>query len=299
MDNQTYPINKADKYFIETLKEIKYNGTWSKNPRTKWSDGSPAHYKKIIGKNYVYNISKGEFPIQTLRKTAFKGAFYDIEAIYIKQTNIIEEMHESIRNWWMPFAKKGFNDKIELVHTIGRTYGHTVRKYDLVNKALEKLVNNPDDRRIIINLWQEDQMEKDPFALPPCAFMTQWFIREEKDCNYLDFILNQRSQDYLMTVSINPTQYVMLAMMFANHLTFVTGKKHQVGILHHQIGDVHIYNRHMEFVDQLLLRKPVSLQPKIKLLCEPKDFYNHSWSDFKIEGDKGIKPLSGKIEIAI
>ena len=42
---------------------------------------------------YPIEISKEELPINTLRTTALIGGFHDIEAIYIKQTNILEEMH--------------------------------------------------------------------------------------------------------------------------------------------------------------------------------------------------------------
>ena len=52
-------------------------------------------------------------------------------------------------------------------------------------------------------------------------------------------------------------------------------------------------------LDELLQREPTGLQPKIELICEPKDFYDHRWEDFKIKGLGGITPLSKKLEIAI
>ena len=102
-------MNVADKYFIETLKDIKENGVWCKEPRTRWKDGEKSYYKSIHQKHYRYEIDKGEFPINTLRNTALKGAFYDVEAIYIKQTNILEEMHPSIHNWWKDFVVKVYD----------------------------------------------------------------------------------------------------------------------------------------------------------------------------------------------
>lgn len=347
-------MTKADKYFLDTIKEIKDNGYLSKNPRTKWSDGYPANYKSVFQKSFTYSIQKEEFPIQTLRKTPLKGAWYDMEAIYIKQTNIIEEMHPSIQKWWEPFAvkdlveyeadnKRNFSTEINLksienvlgisvkrtgrkVKSIGNTYGHTVKRYNLMDKTLEQLENNPSSRRIIMNLWQEQQMKDDPKALVPCAFMTKWSIREDdyiiyndsesykleiidfsenpkptevSKANYVDLTLTQRSQDYLMTASINPTQYTMLLMVVCNHLTFKTGKLHKPGNLKYDIDDVHIYDRHLQYVDELLDRKPTGMQPKIKLICEPKDFYEHTWEDFEITGLEGIEDLSGKLEIAI
>lgn len=319
-------MNRADKYFINTLKEIDKKGKWSTNPRTKWSDGKPAHYKSIHQKSYVYNIAKGEYPIQTYRKTALRGAFYDMDAIYIKQTNIIEEMHPSIHSWWVDFVIdeyygfdfkiisdlnlkinfdtlgfKYFNNKFKhkICRSIGQTYGHTVKRYDLMNKVLYELEHNPDNRRILMNLWQEEQRIDDPKALVPCAYMTNWSVRDMDTHRLIDLTLTQRSCDFLMTASINPAQYVMLGMMVCNHLTYKTGIKHSLGIFKHDIQDVHIYDRHLEFVPELLEREVSAEKPTIELICEPKDFYSHTWEDFKITGVDNIKPLSGKLEIAI
>ena len=73
-------MNKADKYLKDTITEILEDGQWDKNPRALWSDGTPAHSKFVTQKVYQYDISKGQFPINTLRTTALKGAWYDIEA---------------------------------------------------------------------------------------------------------------------------------------------------------------------------------------------------------------------------
>lgn len=306
-------MNKADKYFIETLNEIKENGVWCKEPRTRWKDGSKAYYKSIHQKHYKYEIDKGEFPITTLRNTALKGGFHDVEAIYIKQTNIIEEMHPSIHSWWEDFVVKDVH-KINIISgkSIGNTYGNTIRRYSLVDKLLKGMEENPFSRRHIINMWQEQQMIDDPKALVPCAFMTEWYVIEEEE-NYqlmtnppkkvfkrrVNLTLTQRSQDFVMTASINPSQYVMLAMMVCNHLTFKTGIKHYVGTFVHNVGDTHIYDRHFEALEEILEREPLNTQPKIELVCQPKDFQEHTIQDFKFSGLEGIKPLSNKLEIAI
>ena len=143
-------MNKTDKDLLKSIERVIKDGVLSKSPRTKWKDGEPANYKSVKGEFYRYNLEAGEYPINTLRKTALKGAFHDIEAIYIKQTNIIEEMHPSIHSWWEDFVVNEFNiqklvddfnesvgfelasvvDKgyIENKHSIGKTYGNTIRR---------------------------------------------------------------------------------------------------------------------------------------------------------------------------
>lgn len=314
-------MNKADIYLRETLLEILEDGQVDKEPRPKWKDGSPAHSKFITQKVFQYDISKGEFPITTSRPTALKGAWYDIEAIYIKQTNIIEEMHPSIHNWWRDFVVKtkikrlyknnnsfftDDTDEYEEVveeQSLGATYGSTVKRYKLVDKLLKGLEENPFGRRHSINLNQEQQKIDDPQALQPCAFETLWSVREydkfEVHKRFIDITLVQRSQDFAVTSSINPAQYTMLAMMVCNHLTYKTGIKHEVGKLLHIVQNCHVYLRHMDAVNELLDRKPTGKQPKIELICEPKDFYEHGVEDFKFTGLENIEKLTTVLEIAV
>ena len=65
-------MNKADKYYIQNLKNIIWEGSWDENPRPKYSDGTPAHSMFITQVFEEYDIAKGEFPITTLRNTAIK-----------------------------------------------------------------------------------------------------------------------------------------------------------------------------------------------------------------------------------
>ena len=289
-------MNKADRFLKETIFEILEFGELDKNPRPKWSDGTPAHTKFITQKVFSYDISKGEFPINTLRTTALKGAFYDIEAIYINQTNIVEEMHPSIQSWWRDaIVKVEQNNQGELVGSLGNTYGHTIARYGLIDRLLYGLAHNPYGRRHSINMNQEQQTKDNPNSLPPCAFETLYSVRGE----FIDMTLMQRSQDYVATASINPAQYVMLGMMICNHLEFKTGIKYQIGKFLHIVQNCHIYDRHFEVAKELLNREPTGLQPKIELVCGPKHFYRHTVDDFKFSGLEGIKGLDNKLEIAI
>jgi thymidylate synthase len=288
-------MNKADKYFLDTLEEITKKGTWDKNPRPKWKDGSEAHSLFITQKFFKYDIAKGEFPIITLRPTALKGAFYDIEAIYINQTNIIEEMHPSIHSWWKDFSFESYGQQ-----TIGQTYGAIIKKYGLVDKLLKGLEENPFGRRHIIDMFQYRDQAVKPAGLPACAYSTLWTVRELGNVKYIDLTLIQRSMDFAVTASINPAQYVMLGMMVCNHLTFKTGVKHQLGDFSHFVQNVHIYNKHLEAAKYLLEEaNTVDEQPTLALNCEPKHFYDHTIKDFDFNIPKGIKKFPFKLEIAV
>ena len=329
-------MNKADKYYKETIQEILDNGSWSTNPRTNWLDNTPAYYKQVRQKVYNYDISKGELPITTLRNTPLKGCFYEMEWIYIKQSNILEEAHPSIHGWWKDFVvQKEFEVKTsELLkkygykttedfnswtsdltprkilgypdvnytnyltgeerNSIGTTYGYIVREFNLVSNLLREMENNPESRRLNMDLWQESYLNMSPKPLPPCAYRTEWAI----DGEFIDFTLYQRSRDLIVTYSTNPMEYVLLAWKIANHLTFKTGRKHTVRNFQHVVFNEHIYDRHIEEALEILKRESLE-QPKVELICEPKLFENHTIEDFKFEVSHEIRQRNNKLEIAV
>ena len=119
-------MNKADKYYIENLNKIKNDGCWDENPRPKYKDGVSANSKFITQVFEEYDISKGEFPIPTLRNTAIKTGIKEIFWIYQKQTSSLEVAHNLGINWWDSW-NTGNN-------SIGNRYGDTISQYDLMNK---------------------------------------------------------------------------------------------------------------------------------------------------------------------
>ena len=154
-------------------------------------------------------------------------------------------------------------------------------------------------------------MEEDKQALVPCAYQTLWSVREKYEVyeedkhipysepvHYIDITLNQRSQDFMMTASINPAQYIMLGMMVCGHLTHTTGITHKLGNFLHIVQNCHIYNRHIPAAKELLKRESINEQPTVRLK-ENKNFYDYTIDDFEFNIPKGIKNLPEKLELAV
>ena len=123
--------------------------------------------------------------------------------------------------------------------------------------------------------------------LYPCAYSMTFNVTGNK----LNAILNQRSQDTLMANNWNVVQYSVLVHMFAQ----VSGL--EVGELVHVISDMHIYDRHIEMVKELISREPLPA-PKFKMNKEIKNFYDFTVDDFEITDYNYGKSL-GKIPVAI
>ena len=277
-------MNKADKYYIQNIQKIMSEGSWDENPRPKYSDGTPAHSKFITQVFEEYDILKGEFPITTLRNTAIKTGIKEILWIYQKQTSSLEVARELGINWWEEW---NIGD-----NSIGQRYGATIKRYDLMNKLLNGLVNDPFGRRHIISMYQYVDLEETN-GLFPCAYETIWSVRKVGEDKVLDMTLIQRSNDYLVAGYINKVQYLALQMMVAGHCGYKVGK------FCHLVQNLHIYDRHFDGVSELLDRTPFEIDLPYIELVDNKNFYDYTIDDFKVYNIDKITKLSSKLELAI
>ena len=290
-------MTKADNYISKLIAHIKDTGYMDINPRPKYADGTPAHTISVNHTFRSYDLSKGEFPICTLRPQAWKTGIKEIFTIYQKPTNNIAEMHDMGVTWW---------DEWDIGDgTIGQRYGATVSRYDLINNLIKDIENDPYGRRKIVSLWQEQDLHETP-GLAPCAFQTIWNVRGQ----YLDMLLVQRSGDMLTASGpggINEIQYAALLMMIARH----TG--YEPGVFSHIVANEQIYDRHMDAAGEMMIRygKAVNaevshkifegINPKTPMLVlnpNVKNFYDMTIDDFIMENYEPIKPQL-KLELGI
>lgn len=274
----------ADKNLKKLCTEIleSKNNTLGEKVRPKYADGTPSHTFFINQVFERYDLSRGELPIVTLRQVAWKSGIKEILWIYQDQSNdlnLLKEKHGI--TWWDEWD---IGDR-----TIGQRYGATVKKYDLMNKLLENLKNQPYGRRHIINLYQEADLMSTK-GLFPCAMETQWSVRD----GYLDMTLIQRSSDVPVANAINKIQYVALQMMVARHIGL------EPGVFCHYVNNAHIYDRHIEQVKEIISRNSQKDSESVKLVLNPEktDFYSFTIEDFTLEGYDPIKP-NLKFEMAI
>ena len=274
---------KADFFMEMKIEEILEEGYLDVNPRPKYADGAPAHTLSLNHSFRSYDLQK-EFPICTLRPQAWKTGIKEIFTIYQKPTNNLVKMREMGVGWW---------DEWDIGDgTIGQRYGATVARYDLINRLIEDIKNDPYGRRKVVSLWQETDLRETP-GLAPCAFQTIWNVRGE----YLDMLLVQRSGDMLTASGpggINEIQYAALLMMIARHTGYKPGK------FSHVVANEQIYDRHIDAANELLERYRFELnswddtaepvKPMLILNPEKTNFYDMTIDDFTMINYNPIKP---------
>ena len=276
-------MSKADQIFINNCKDIIENGFWDTDlpVRPKWLDGTPAHTVKKFCIVNRYDLRE-EFPIITLRRTAFKSAIDEILWIWQKKSNNIHDLKSHIWDSWA-----------DETGSIGKAYGYQLGvkhkykegEFDQVDRVLYDLKHNPQSRRIMTNIYTFQDLNE--MHLYPCAYSMTFNVVGDT----LNGILNQRSNDVLTANNWNVVQYAVLLHMFAQ----VSGLK--VGELVHVIADAHIYDRHIPIVKKIL-KNPKYPAPKFWINPEIKNFYDFTVDDFRLDGYEYTK-LEDKIEVAV
>lgn len=276
-------MSRADEIFIKNCTDIIENGVWDTDlpVRPRWLDGTPAHTVKKFCIVNRYDLRE-EFPILTLRRTAFKSAIDEILWIWQKKSNNIHDLKSHIWDSWA-----------DETGSIGKAYGYQLGvkhkykegEFDQVDRVLFDLKNNPSSRRILTNIYTFEDLHE--MHLYPCAYSMTFNVSG----NVLNGILNQRSNDVAVANNWNVVQYSALLMMMAQVSGLVAGE------LVHVIADAHIYDRHIPVIEKMM-KNPKFPAPKVTLNPEVKDFYKFTVDDFTIEGYEYNK-IEEKFEVAI
>ena len=272
----------ADYYMQTNIIDILHHGYKDVNPRPRYPDGTPAHTYSVNHKVRKYDLSRGEFPICTLRPIAWKTGIREIFTIYQKPTNKLTEMEAMGVKWW---GEWDIGDG-----TIGQRYGATVKRYDLINRLISDIKTDPYGRRKVVSLWQETDLRETP-GLAPCAFQTIWNVRNNGNgTEYLDMCLIQRSGDMLTASGaggINEVQYAALLMMIARHCGYLPG------VFTHFVANEQIYDRHIDAANEMLNRaRSGSICRNIGLVLNPDktNFFEMTVDDFTMVNYEPQKP---------
>ena len=276
-------MSRADDIFLANMADIMENGTWDTDltVRPHWEDGTPAHTVKKFCIVNRYDLSK-EFPILTVRKTAFKSCIYEILWIWQKKSNNVHDLHSHIWDSWADESG-----------SIGKAYGYQLGvkhkykegEFDQVDRVLYDLKNNPASRRIMTNIFVHADLHE--MHLYPCAYSMTFNVTGDK----LNGILNQRSNDMLTANNWNVVQYSVLLMMLAQVSGFKPGE------FVHVIADAHIYDRHIPLVQEMM-KNPRYPAPRFIMNKDIKNFYDFTVDDFALENYE-YSTLGKKIEVAI
>lgn len=152
----------------------------------------------------------------------------------------------------------------EYAYTIGTAYGWIVNRYKLTQNLIDTIKSNPNDRRLVMSLWQNEFLKT--AVLPSCVWSSEWDVTD----GYLNLSVHQRSCDVPLGLPFNVTQYATLLSLIAHCTNLKPGK------ISWSIKDAHIYVNQIEGIKEQILRGETleDLEaPELWINEEIKDFF--------------------------
>lgn len=264
-----------EQQYLNLLRDILENGT-QKGDRTGTGTLS------VFGRMYRHDLSKG-FPLLTTKRLHIRSIIHELLWFLQGGTNIRYLNNNGVTIWDEWATKTG---------DLGPIYGAQWRNwqgddgkiYDQVQGVIQSIKTNPNSRRHIINAWNVAYLpdeSKSPqqnvldgkMALAPCHVMYQFWVAGGK----VSGMMTQRSGDVFLGIPYNVASLGFLTHMIAQQTNL------QVGEIVHSIGDLHIYNNHMDQVKLQLSRTPKAL-PELEFARKPDSILDYRFEDFIIKG---------------
>ena len=270
---------KHEEGYLELLADILDNGH-------KTDDRTGTGTRSLFGPQVVYDLSKG-FPLFTTKKVWLKGIIHELLWLLSGSTNINYLVENGVHIWdeWADengdlgnVYSKQWRDwqSVNVEPVKGGKYNgvldveNNTVSVDQIGILIERIKSNPTCRRLIVSAWNAGEIHS--MALPPCHTLFQFKVYGDT----LHCKLYQRSADMFLGVPFNVASYALLTMMVAQ----VTGLK--VGTFTHTFGDAHIYNNHVEQVEEQLGRN-IRAMPTMKLNPDVSDIFEFKYEDFTLE----------------
>jgi thymidylate synthase len=240
------------------------------------NDGKNISYRKLTQEEFINKIKTDD---------EFAKKWGELGPIYGAQ--------------WRSWAKFEYTQNEPHSTAYGNVY-----KIDQIGNLINELKTNPDSRRLMVTAW--NPAELDQMVLPPCHYGFQVYTRELSDDERQKWVIdnvdwvrnaedpkheankylyrgepkiygdtvpkraislmwNQRSVDTFLGLPFNIASYALLLEILAKTVNMVP--EELIG----NLGDVHLYQNHIEHAEEQITREPMKL-PQIEITnCDIKN----------------------------
>lgn len=249
----------------------------------------------LFGKHLEFDVSE-KYPLMAIKKVKFDNIYHELIWFLRGDTNI-KYLVDNGCNIWNGDAYRNFKEKFSTALVLDqklakktktekdyidniknnpsfakkygnlpKVYGHQWTNYNgwinQIELVLNTIKNSPDSRRHYVNAWNPQDMSE--IALPPCHVSFQLYVSADR--KKLSLQMYQRSADVFLGLPYNIASYGLLLNMFAHILGM---KPYKLAIT---IGDAHIYEEHVDAVEELISRdKKTPELPTIDIKHEKDD----------------------------
>lgn len=158
--------------------------------------------------------------------------------------------------------------------TLNGAYGYRLRHYfkeDQVENAINHLKNNPDSRRVVLQIYAPDDLNKDSKDIP-CN--TTIYLKIEN--NHLNITVINRSNDLFLGIPYNIFVFGILQKYIANRLNINVGVQTQI------TDNLHVYEKDLNKVKEIITLNNIPDIKKNELI------YNWNYSNSIINNKKAL-----------
>lgn len=232
-----------------------------------------------------------------------------IEKVLKGEKYVWTEEHNGWSDEYYPVPSYG-STHIYRYGDLGPVYGKQWRNFggvDQIKEVIEKLRNNPDDRRIMLSAWNVGEIKD--MALPPCHYCCQFYTKKlPNGKRELSCMFQMRSNDAILGLPFNILSYSILTHMIAQCCDM------EVGELIFSGGDVHIYENQVEIYEKEQKNRNPHMYALPKLIIKPMiigrsdseittvdktDIDSFEYSDFEIVGYKSYPTVKYPLSVGL
>jgi thymidylate synthase len=254
------------KSYRKLLRDILNNGT-------AHADRTGVGTTSIFGYQWRHNLQDG-FPLLTTKLVRLEKVAYELLWFLSGSTDVKDLQANDVHIWdeWATKEQCGkfgrpegdlghvygglwrnfFNMNVDQYLDRERGFAHANRRVpgnDQIRTLLEDITNSPNSRRLIVSGWHP--YEQKQVTLPPCH--TLWQMKCDVATREISLSLYARSIDAFLGLPFNIASYALLLTMIG-HVTDYSPKDLIISF-----GDLHIYNNHLDQVQEQLSRDPYPL----------------------------------------
>jgi thymidylate synthase len=257
-------MNLEEKQYLNQLENVINNGLIC-------DDRTGVGTKSLFGCQMRFRLDT-HFPLLTTKKMFTKGIIEEL-LWFLRGDTDSKKLEDKGVKIWVGNTSRQFLDKLGFTERRegdgGPIYGFNFRHfggqyvdcdtdytgvgYDQVAEVLRLLKEEPNSRRIIINLW--NPLVLDDMVLPPCHVLYQFRVYGNK----LSCSMYQRSGDMGLGVPFNIASGSLMTYIFAKLSNLEPYE------FIHTIGDSHIYLNHEEVLKEQITREP-KVFPNLKIV---------------------------------
>lgn len=238
--------------------------------------------RSVFGYQMRFNLQEG-LPLVTTKRVHLKSVIHELLWFLSGSTNVRDLQQHGVSIW---------DEWADAQGELGPVYSKQWRSWaapdgrsiDQISQLMEQIQRNPDSRRLLVSAW--NPADVDAMALPPCHCLFQFYVADGK----LSCQLYQRSADVGLGVPFNIASYALLTHMVAQQAGLEVGEFIWTG------GDCHIYNNHLQVLQQQIEREPYPL-PSLRFARRPASIFDYQFADFIIENYQHHPHLSMPVAV--